>query len=122
MARPSIRLPRGGKARAHRYQLGGTMAVTSIGDPAHATTRNEAASYETLVRQLLAHASQAAPVAPPPAQPSDRGDAPSEDVLFDREVDGVRCILMRAHPTPVDTLALSPREHEVARMIAKGYP
>jgi DNA-binding NarL/FixJ family response regulator len=45
------------------------------------------------------------------------------DVILDLEVDGVRCLLLRAHtkrePSPI---TLSPREQEIARMIAKGYP
>jgi len=79
---------------------------------------------EALVKELVAHAKH---VAPPSARPqhADGEDdaASSEDVLFDREIDGVRCILAR--PRKVggnDALHLSPREHEVARMIAKGYP
>ncbi|MGH2637280.1 MAG: response regulator transcription factor [Actinomycetota bacterium] len=42
--------------------------------------------------------------------------------MLDVEVDGVRCLLIRsprpewAHPV------LSPREQEIARMVAKGYP
>lgn len=46
-------------------------------------------------------------------------------VLLDLIVDGVRCVLSRR---PVEeelrseAAALSPREREIARMIAKGYP
>ena len=45
------------------------------------------------------------------------------DVILDVEVDGVRCLLVRlpAGPARVQTL-LSPREQEIARMVAEGYP
>jgi DNA-binding CsgD family transcriptional regulator len=59
-----------------------------------------------------------------------RGAVPEEPdgqamVLLDLVVDGVRCVLSRR---PVEeelrseAAALSPREREIARMIAKGYP
>jgi DNA-binding CsgD family transcriptional regulator len=40
-------------------------------------------------------------------------------VILDIEVDGVRCLLLRV---PEAQAALSPREFEIARMVAKGYP
>jgi len=46
-----------------------------------------------------------------------------EDVILDLEVDGVRCLLLRANPkTESSPVTLSPREQEIARMVAKGYP
>ncbi|HKQ72186.1 MAG TPA: helix-turn-helix transcriptional regulator [Blastocatellia bacterium] len=46
-----------------------------------------------------------------------------DDVILDLEVDGVRCLLLRAHPkTESSPVTLSPREQEIARMVAKGYP
>jgi DNA-binding CsgD family transcriptional regulator len=42
-------------------------------------------------------------------------------VLLDVEVDGVRCLLVRTPPQP-DHRALSPREREIARMVAAGHP
>lgn len=47
-----------------------------------------------------------------------------EAVMLDLVVDGVRCVLTRrpAEPERADGVALSPREREIARMIAKGYP
>ena len=52
-----------------------------------------------------------------------RRSDPREGVLLDLEVDGVRCVLVRRHSEAghVD-VALSPREREIARMVAKGYP
>jgi DNA-binding CsgD family transcriptional regulator len=40
-------------------------------------------------------------------------------VILDVEVDGVRCLLLRIPDVPAP---LSPRELEIARMVAKGYP
>ena len=66
-----------------------------------------------LVRLLIARAGV--------QQPAGR-----EDVLLDVEVDGVRCLLVAEHakPAPDDQphVGLSPREQEIARMVAEGYP
>jgi DNA-binding CsgD family transcriptional regulator len=40
-------------------------------------------------------------------------------VILDVEMDGVRCLLLRI---PEAHTSLSPRELEIARMVAKGYP
>ena len=46
-----------------------------------------------------------------------------DDVILDLEVDGVRCLLLRVHPKNEPShVTLSPREQEIARMVAKGYP
>lgn len=46
-----------------------------------------------------------------------------EDVVLDLKVDGFRCVLTRVAPVPSQAeTALSPREKEIARMVAKGYP
>jgi DNA-binding CsgD family transcriptional regulator len=53
-----------------------------------------------------------------------------EGVLLDLRVDGVRCVLsrkpveeeLRATAAGVAAAGLSPREREIARMVAKGYP
>lgn len=45
-------------------------------------------------------------------------------LLFSGEVDGVRCLLVKTETeTPQAAIViLSPREKEIARMIAKGFP
>jgi DNA-binding CsgD family transcriptional regulator len=44
-------------------------------------------------------------------------------VILDLEIDGVRCLLVRSQPKlDQPAFALSPREQEIARMVAKGYP
>ena len=55
-------------------------------------------------------------------------DAEGMNVLLDTEVDGVRCLLVSVEPAPETEEAtrgkvmLSPREEEIARMVAAGYP
>ncbi|HEY0377170.1 MAG TPA: helix-turn-helix transcriptional regulator [Pyrinomonadaceae bacterium] len=51
-------------------------------------------------------------------------DPDQSDVLLDTEVDGVRCLLVRLHPrhAGAPVIILSPREQEIARMVAAGYP
>jgi len=49
----------------------------------------------------------------------DRSRSPLGDPLLDVTVDGVRCLLCPVHPSPAD--ALSPREREIADMVARGY-
>jgi DNA-binding CsgD family transcriptional regulator len=44
---------------------------------------------------------------------------PDADPLLDITLDGVRCALTLAHPSRADSL--SPREREIARMVAQGY-
>jgi DNA-binding NarL/FixJ family response regulator len=58
----------------------------------------------------------------PPAAAESSTEVPPGDVLFECEVDGVRCVLARVADAPVEPLSLSPREQEIARMIAKGFP
>jgi DNA-binding CsgD family transcriptional regulator len=41
---------------------------------------------------------------------------------MDVEIDGVRCLLVRSKKPAKDAVKLSPREREIVRMIAKGYP
>jgi DNA-binding CsgD family transcriptional regulator len=45
--------------------------------------------------------------------------ARADYVILDVKVDGVRCLLTRI---PDALVPLSPRELEIARMVAKGYP
>ena len=51
---------------------------------------------------------------------ADGADGAAEELLLDVEVDGVRCVLVR-EPTR-DGVALSPRELEIAQLVAEGHP
>lgn len=44
------------------------------------------------------------------------------DVLLDIEIEDVRCIVLKKQPTRPATPALSARELEIARMVARGLP
>ena len=70
-----------------------------------------------LVQELIQHATGAA--VPPAHKPSGPLD---QEVMLDVEIDGVRCLLVRARPHLHAHSALSPRELEIARMVAAGYP
>lgn len=49
--------------------------------------------------------------------------ADDASILLDVDVDGTRCILVDARPqAPREHVVLSPREREIARMVAEGYP
>ena len=45
----------------------------------------------------------------------------TEQVLIDREVDGIRYLVIRM-PRPSSRVQLSPREQEIVRMVAQGHP
>lgn len=83
----------------------------------------ESAGCEALFRQLVAHASESPVettrrVSLPPSEDSD-----GERVLLDYKVDGVRYVLARAQASTTESgVTLSPREQEIVRMVAKGYP
>jgi DNA-binding CsgD family transcriptional regulator len=49
-------------------------------------------------------------------------DTEQEEILVDTHVDGARYLLVRLpEPRPL-LISLSPREQEIGRMVAKGYP
>jgi DNA-binding CsgD family transcriptional regulator len=51
------------------------------------------------------------------------GFSPDEELVLDVEVDGFRCVLVCSPQRPDREHALlSPREREIARMVAQGYP
>ncbi len=72
---------------------------------------------QSLVRKLIAQSRTDAP------EPSKSLPFPTqEEVIIDAEVDGIRCLLLRPHSSSAQQITLSPREQEIARMIAKGFP
>jgi DNA-binding CsgD family transcriptional regulator len=44
------------------------------------------------------------------------------NVLIDTEIDGLRCLIVREPKATTPSISCSPREREIARMVAKGYP
>ena len=92
------------------------------------TPQAAAGGIELLVRALIREVAETADPSPL-AEPEESG------VLLDTEVDGVRCLLVRLRPPPAAAedaaayavpaatqIILSPREQEIARMVAAGYP
>lgn len=76
--------------------------------------RPKEAELSLLLQQLIRQAEQKAHLIPP---------ANGQDILLDVELEGVRCLLIRLQPQPLRAHAgLSPREVEIARMVAEGYP
>ena len=76
-----------------------------------------------MVRALIRHVTEN-------ADSFGSSDPEEMNVLLDTEVDGVRCLLVSVEPAPEAEEAatqrgkvlLSPREEEIARMVAAGYP
>jgi len=50
------------------------------------------------------------------------GQTTRDEIIADVEVDGVRYLLVRSRKSIAPSVSFSPREHEIARMVAKGYP
>ena len=45
-----------------------------------------------------------------------------EEIIVDTDIDGVRYLLIRMPTSIRSVVSLSPREQEIARMVAKGFP
>lgn len=79
---------------------------------APAETTDEPQWLDRLVVELLRRANSAIPM-------TGGGEA---DVLLDLQSHGLRCLLLRSPPEPCEKSLLSPREQEIARMVAEGRP
>ena len=74
------------------------------------------AGPDGLVRRLIRFSEDDDPPAPP--APGAAGK-----VVLDVRIDGYRCVLIQQPgPASADRAALSPREQEIVRMVAKGFP
>jgi len=51
-----------------------------------------------------------------------RGECTREEIIIDTNVDGVRYLVVRMPEAVPSLVALTPREQEIVRMVAKGYP
>jgi two-component system, NarL family, nitrate/nitrite response regulator NarL len=91
-------------------------ALSSTRNPG--SNRFAPGAWQGLVRKLV----QQAASGKSHAKNSPDGSLPSEVVIFDGNVDGVRCLLLRQHSAEEPSVTFSPREREIARMIAKGLP
>jgi DNA-binding CsgD family transcriptional regulator len=88
------------------------MADLSSSTSVHADG-GKLAGLEAQVRRLVSDSVREEP------QTAERGSSRADLVILDVEVDGVRCLLLRI---PETQAPISPRELEIARMVAKGYP
>lgn len=71
-----------------------------------------------LVERLLREVKRTSRRVRDPAAP----DYGSSQVLLNVEVDGLRVVVTREALQEAPRIVLSPREYEVARMVARGYP
>jgi len=82
-----------------------------------ASENKECKRVENLIRSLI---SQVARVSE--RVPRSEGEYANEEIIIDMIVDGMRYLFVRM-PSPAHSLvALTPREQEIVRMVAKGYP
>jgi DNA-binding NarL/FixJ family response regulator len=82
------------------------------------TSSRVAPGFRRFIRKIVAqstHSRKRSEINP-------RNDAEAGGVLMDVEIDGVRCLLFRSEKPSKTAVKLSPREREIVRMIAKGYP
>jgi DNA-binding NarL/FixJ family response regulator len=105
-------------AAAGRAQANfGLQKEVTTSHPSEITSSSHVApSLKALIQKLVAHARNGSGAC---AEVSNdrRGQ-----VIFDAEVDGIRCLLTWLDKSPTPRISFSPREQEIARMIAKGYP
>lgn len=79
---------------------------------------SEEGDVQKLVKQLV---DQATDLYQSPGPQQLKTD--DQEVILDEEVNGVRCLLVRLYPkTDRAHVTLSPREQEIARMVAEGHP
>jgi two-component system, NarL family, nitrate/nitrite response regulator NarL len=71
---------------------------------------------ENLIRKLVAQASYEFEAI------CDANNDRKGQVIIDTEIDGIRCLLTRLDKPSVPRISFSPRESEIARMVAQGYP
>src|SRR5215213_6004779 len=77
-----------------------------------AASPDPVADVQSLIIQLVNVVNDLTPV---------QTDADQQEIILDKEVNGVRCVLVRVHSRS-GRAHLSPREQEIARMVAEGYP
>lgn len=99
----------------------GTQPLKTAGAETPPDAPTPAPDLTSLVRQLLLCAGGGRPQEAHPLQ----RESAAREVLLDVEVGDVRCVLIRLPPQTqvrAEQARLSPREQEIARMVADGYP
>ena len=80
----------------------------------HADRSSDKSPLADLLRSIVTHTA----ATPPRESPIDD----REEILLDAELDGMRYLLVRMPAAGRARVALSPREHEIVRMVAQGHP
>ena len=75
-------------------------------------------ALQSLIRTIVAQTGGQCTIRPS----NGNNETSSDEIIVDAEVDGVRYLLVRSHKPIASSASFSPREREVARMVAKGYP
>ena len=75
-------------------------------------------ALQSLIRTIVAQTDGQSTIRPS----NGNKETSSDEIIVDAEVDGVRYLLVRSHKPIASPVSFSPREREVARMVAKGYP
>ena len=70
---------------------------------------------DNLVRKLVTHATHM-------VDSQGSVEQKSTKVILDAEIDGVRCLIVREPNMREARVLCTPREREIARMVAKGFP
>jgi len=73
---------------------------------------------QSLIRTIVAQADGQSTIRPS----NGNSETSSDEIIVDAEVDGARYLLVRSHKSMASSVSFSPREREIARMFAKGYP
>jgi len=61
-------------------------------------------------------------VSPEPGAGSAQRQDEGQEIVLDTDVDGMRYLLVRLACASRASTSLSPREHEIVRMVAEGHP
>jgi len=109
-----VQLPKVG----HSGAISGVRKEVTVRHPLKGSLSSEQpSSVESLLRELITQAGNG-------SEGSDAEDTNTKKrrIIVDAEVDGVRCLLTRLEKSRASAVSFSPRESEIARMVAKGYP
>jgi DNA-binding CsgD family transcriptional regulator len=108
-----VKLSAGGQSRGNFCAPNG---VTTRHPNKISSSSGSGTPMENLIRKLVAQVSSELE-----AISNERDDRKGQ-VIIDTEIDGVRCLLTRLDKPPAPRISFSPRESEIARMVAQGYP
>lgn len=92
--------------------------MTENSQPIVSLQKTTVSDIHRAVRSLLKHVNEGTSE---PSSPVVEHEP--QEILLEEEVDGVRYVLLRTQPqTSSAQVPLSPREQEIARLVAKGHP